>query len=150
MKDVQSKLVAVAGNVPPLPKPPMRDMSEMALLKEIQMALTERGCRAFRVNVGAGWTGNETAVMGDGSVVIRHARRFQTGLPKGFPDLLVLCPNGRTVFMELKTPTGRPSIEQIRFHEFLRGMGHKACICRSVKDAIKAIEEVQNDGCIQD
>lgn len=114
------------------------------------MALTERGCRAFRVNVGAGWTGNETAVMGDGSVVIRHARRFQTGLPKGFPDLLVLCPGGRTIYMELKTPTGKLSIEQIRFHEFLRGMGHKACICRSVDDAIKAIEEDNNRADVQD
>ena len=114
--------------------------SEMALLKEIQLEMTRRGCRAWRANVGAGWTGDAMR-NGDGSIFIRNPRRFQTGLPNGFPDLIVICPNGRVIFMELKTEKGVLRDDQKQMHEFLSKMGQHVCVCRSVEDAIKEIEK---------
>lgn len=115
--------------------------SEMAILKTIQLELTKLHCRAFRTNVGEGWTG-QSVRRADGSVVIQHARRFQTGLPVGFPDLLVILPNGRVVFMEVKTATGRVRPEQKQMHEFLENMHQHHCIVRSVEDAVKIIKRI--------
>lgn len=118
-------------------------MTEMELLKQIQLALTKRGCRAFRANVGQGWTGR-AMTLSDGTVVIKGARRFSTGLPEGFPDLLVIAPGGRVVFMEVKTESGRVSAAQEHMHEFLTGFGQHVCVVRSVEDAINYMEEIKD------
>lgn len=120
----------------------------MSILKSIQLELTKLNCRAFRANVGEGWIGKSIR-QSDGTVIIRHARRFQTGLPIGFPDLIVLLPNGRVVFMEVKTATGKIRPEQKRMHNFLEGMHQHHCIARSVEDAVnitKKILEVEHYG----
>ena len=54
--------------------------AEMDILRDIQIKASELGWRAFRVNVGSGWIG-ESMRGKDGSVLIKNARRFQTGLP---------------------------------------------------------------------
>lgn len=113
----------------------------MAILKSIQLELTKLHCRAFRTNVGEGWVGKSIR-QSDGTVVIQHARHFQTGLPVGFPDLLVILPNGRVVFMEVKTATGKVRPEQKRMHEFLDSMHQHHCIVRSVEDAVKIIKRI--------
>jgi hypothetical protein len=42
--------------------------SEQTLMKSIQAALSGAGCRAFRTNVGQGWTGSKVIHHPDGSV----------------------------------------------------------------------------------
>ena len=51
-------------------------------------------------------------------------------VPKGFPDLLVLLPNGVTRLIEMKAADGTVSPSQQYWHDRLRAMGHDAMIVR--------------------
>lgn len=65
-----------------------------------------------------------------------NMRHFDTGLPKGFSDLFGFRKSdGRAVFIEVKTPTGKPSKEQLNFINKMRLYGALAGIARSVEDA---------------
>lgn len=82
----------------------------------------------FRANVGQGFT--------------KDGRFFSTGLPKGFSDLFGFrLSDGRAVFIEVKTATGRVRPEQQNFIEQMRLNGALAGIARSVEDARKIIME---------
>lgn len=86
-------------------------------------------CTIFRVNVGKGLT--------------KDGRYFDTGVPKGFSDLFgVRKSDGKAVFIEVKTKTGRVSPEQQNFIKQMRSCGAIAGVCRSAEDAIKLITEV--------
>ena len=50
--------------------------------------------------------------------------KFEDPAHRGAPDRLILCPNGRAVFIEFKKPGCEPSGHQIRYLETLRGMGY--------------------------
>lgn len=83
----------------------------------------------FRVNVGSGFT--------------KDGRYFNTGVPSGFSDLFgVRKSDGRAVFIEVKTPKGRPTDKQINFINRMKEHGAIAGICRSSEEAIKLILEV--------
>lgn len=82
----------------------------------------------FRANVGQGFT--------------KDGRFFSTGLPKGFSDLFGFrLTDGRAVFIEVKTATGRVRPEQQNFIEQMRSNGALAGIARSVEEARKIIME---------
>lgn len=102
-------------------------MTEEHLIQnEIRLALAGT-CVIFRANVGTGCT--------------KDGRYFSTGLPKGFSDLFGFRKSdGKAVFIEVKTPTGRPSPEQVHFLHTLQKYGVIAGICRSVEDAEKLIK----------
>lgn len=101
-------------------------MTEEHLIQnEIRLALADT-CVIFRANVGTGYT--------------KDGRYFSTGLPKGFSDLFGFRKSdGKAVFIEVKTPTGRPSAEQKKFLETMRNYGAIAGICRSKEDALNLI-----------
>ena len=74
--------------------------------KEIQVALSRHKCSVFRTNVGKVQT-------------IDH-RWFDTGLPQGFPDLMGFrWVDNQIFFIEVKSKTGKPRPDQLRFHKFL-------------------------------
>lgn len=98
-------------------------MTEHDLMNKIRLALSERGIRIWRANVGK-------VKMADG-------RYFDTGLPKGFPDLFGIAPDGRAIFIEVKKIGGRVSDEQRRFINVMKGYGAIAGICYSVDEAVK-------------
>lgn len=99
---------------------------EHKIQNEIRLALTDT-CMIFRGNVGTGCT--------------KDGRYFSTGLPKGFSDLFGFRKSdGKAVFIEVKTPKGRPSPEQVHFLHTLQKYGVIAGICRSVEDAEKLIK----------
>lgn len=82
----------------------------------------------FRANVGRGFT--------------QDGRYFSTGLPVGFSDLFGFRrSDGRAVFIEVKTTSGRASKEQKHFLAEMRRAGAIAGICRSPEEAIKMIQE---------
>lgn len=84
----------------------------------------------FRANVGKGRTFD--------------GRYFDTGLPVGFSDLFGFRKSdGKMIFIEVKTPKGRPSEKQKHFLETMRKYGAIAGIARSVEDAINIITEVK-------
>lgn len=123
-------------------------MSEHRIQNEIRNALAGQ-CLAFRVNVGQGWTGDATRLP-DGSVLIRNARPFSTGLPPGFSDLFGLAPViitpdmlgrtlGRFVALEVKTGTGRASEKQANFLRAINNNGGLAAVVRSPADALAVI-----------
>ena len=69
-------------------------------------------------------------------------RYFSTGLPVGFSDLFGFRKSdGRAVFIEVKTASGRVSQFQYNFLEIMRKNGAIAGIARSPEQAIKLITE---------
>lgn len=82
----------------------------------------------FRANVGSG--------------VTYDGRHFSTGLPKGFSDLFGFRKSdGKAVFIEVKTPTGKVSPEQENFILRMKDCGAVAGVCRSPEEAILLISE---------
>lgn len=99
---------------------------EHKIQNEIRLALSD-SCIIFRMNVGTGYTAD--------------GRYFNTGVPKGFPDLFGFRKSdGRAVFIEVKTAKGKPSAEQVKFLETMRKNGAISDICRSAEDALKLIQ----------
>ena len=99
--------------------------AEHRIQNEIRIALADT-CIIFRVNVGKGYTPD--------------GRYFDTGVPKGFSDLFGFRKSdGKAVFIEVKTATGRPSAEQLKFIKTMRENGAVAGICRSAEDAVNLI-----------
>lgn len=76
----------------------------------------------FRVNTGVFSTAD--------------GRRISTGVPVGFSDLVGFRRrDGKAVFIEVKTATGRPTKKQLEFLESVRRAGALAGIARSVEEA---------------
>ena len=97
--------------------------AEHQIQDNIRLALSQKGFAVFRTNVGR-------VRMSDG-------RYFDTGLPKGFSDLIAIK-DGKITFIEVKTPIGKASPEQINFIMCMKKQyGCKAGVCRSVEDAIE-------------
>jgi hypothetical protein len=61
----------------------------------------------------------------------------------GVPDLVILLQNGRTQFVELKTPQGRQSKDQEYFQQILESHGHSYVIWRSVDDALEFVKRAR-------
>jgi hypothetical protein len=114
--------------------------AEQAIQNEIRLALAPEST-LFRANVGQAWTGSDIQRLPDGSVLIRDARPFQTGMPNGFSDLFgFVHGTGRFVAIEVKRPKGRVSDCQAHFIRHVSGYGGLAGIARSVEDAQKIIK----------
>lgn len=84
-------------------------------------ALRASGCLVVRVQ--------------SGSLPMR-GRRIR-GAEPGTPDLCVLCPDGLTVWLEIKTEDGKLSLTQKQYHEKMRALGHCVRVVRSVKEALE-------------
>lgn len=76
----------------------------------------------------------------------REAARFVgLGVKRGVPDILIVsrCPDGKSgVAIELKTPAGRVSPEQIQWLEDLRRNNWHAVVCRSIDEVIALVRSV--------
>ncbi|UUZ96006.1 VRR-NUC domain-containing protein [Paenibacillus sp. P25] len=60
----------------------------------------------------------------------------------GVPDRIVILPNGRTVYVEMKAPGEKPTALQERWVKRLRAMGHKVYVLDSAEAIDRFIEEV--------
>ena len=58
----------------------------------------------------------------------------------GAPDRMVMLPEGRLIFIELKAPGKRCQPHQIREHERMRRMGQRV----EVVDSLERVDEVLN------
>ena len=99
---------------------------EHRLMLEIMAAISQE-CVIFRTNVGRGFTPD--------------GRYFSTGVPAGYSDLNGhrKC-DGRAVYIEVKTRSGKVSPQQQHFIDRMRETGAIAGVCRSVDDAINLIQ----------
>jgi len=94
---------------------------EHDLQNKIRLELSKIGWTTFRTNVG--------------KVKLADGRFFDTGLPPGFSDLLALK-DGKTVFIEVKKPGGKPSKAQKNFIEQMKKNGFNAGIVYNVEQAL--------------
>lgn len=74
-----------------------------------------------------------------GDVVLKHARPFSTGTPKGFPDLMGVAAGPIPVFIEIKKNNGVVKPEQENFINVMKGLGCYAGVARSPDDAIRIV-----------
>lgn len=97
-------------------------MTEADLMRSVMIALSEDGHFVCRANVGLFFT--------------KDGRPIRSGLPVGFSDLFGNRAGDAVAFyMEVKTATGRVTVEQDRFLGAMRQRGAIAGVVRSVEDA---------------
>lgn len=112
-------------------------MKEINIQRLIQLELSNAGVLTFRNNIGQYKTQ-------EGYII-----RYGVGNPGG-SDLIGIVPTvitsdmvnktiGVFAAIEVKTPTGRPTKEQLNFIEVIKSNGGIAGICRSPEDALKLI-----------
>ena len=99
---------------------------ESKLMHQIMAALSEKGCFVLRTNSGVYYDS--------------QGNRITIGF-KGLSDLVGFRPDGKFFALEIKTPTGRPSKEQLKFIEFCYRKGVVAGIATSIESAIKVVLE---------
>lgn len=120
-------------------------MSELALRRLVQRAVSRLGTRMFRVNVGQAWVG-KIRCRTMNSVILDEARPIRMGLVTGNSDLIgwtvvTVTPEmvGQpvAVFTAIELKTGRlaPTREQAVFLDVVRRAGGLAGVARSVAEA---------------
>ena len=72
-------------------------------------------------------------------VTLTNARMMTFGLCVGSSDIIGITPSGKFLAIEVKTPKGRATKEQLRFIEAVKSAGGIGGIARSVEDALKLI-----------
>lgn len=92
---------------------------EHRIMNEIRLWCGQNDILCFRCNVGR--------------VKLPNGYYFDTGLPEGFPDLLILH-KGVTYYAEVKTLTGKQRQDQIDFQRILESRGFIYKVVRSVND----------------
>lgn len=103
-------------------------MTESDIQRSIMLALSQAGCLIWRNNSGI--------LKNPAGIPIK----FGVGNPGG-SDLIGIAPGGRFIAIEVKTPRGRATPEQIRFIEAVKKHGGIAGIARSVEDALSLINQ---------
>ena len=63
-----------------------------------------------------------------------YAANAVAGLTPGAPDLVVVLPEGRVLWLEVKAPKGRVSENQVFVHERMNDLGHTIHIVRSIEE----------------
>ena len=102
-------------------------MREQDIQRLIMLALSEAGCLIFRNNVGV--------LKNAAGIPIRF------GLAIGSSDLIGIAPGGRFLAVQIKTPTGKATPEQLRFIEAVRARGGIAGIARSPAEALALLAQ---------
>ena len=97
---------------------------ETVLMRKIMVALSEAGCFVLRTNSGVYYDS--------------QGNRVTIGF-KGLSDLIGYTPEGKFFALEVKTPAGRASAEQLAFIEKCYRSGAIAGFTRSVEDALKIV-----------
>lgn len=100
-------------------------MTEHNFQNKVRLELSKLGFITFRTNVGR--------------VKTADGRYFDTGLPKGFSDLIALK-EGKIYFIELKVGKNKPSKEQLNFIEQMKTNGFRAGIAWNMEDIYKILE----------
>lgn len=98
--------------------------NETSIQNEIRVALCEAGCVVHRCNTGTFYT--------------KDGRAVKIG-EKGHSDLYGHRPDGKAFYLEVKTPIGRASKEQIDFAEAMYRSGAIVGFARSVENALRIV-----------
>ncbi|MEC1177636.1 VRR-NUC domain-containing protein [Metasolibacillus meyeri] len=74
-----------------------------------------------------------------------RAYKWESPGNAGVPDRIVLLPNGKTYFVELKAPGKKPTPLQITQHRKLEMLGHKVHVLDSKEAVNEFIREVSQN-----
>ena len=99
---------------------------EQALDRSIMLWCGQRNWLCFHINVGGGKMANGTF--------------FQTGVPKGWPDLTIITDDGRVIFCETKIHPRKPTQEQLNFIKTLTDRHIKAFVAYTLEEFIEEVE----------
>lgn len=114
---------------------------EHRIQNQIRIAVSD-SCVIFRTNAGDFWQGDIVYSKEFRQNVLINIRKVE-GLPTGFSDLLgVRKSDGKAVFIEVKTKTGRPTLKQKQFIQQMKLNGAIAGVCRSADEAINLVKEI--------
>jgi hypothetical protein len=127
----------------------MAQGSERDIQNRILLTCSVGEARLFRQNTGQGWAGRLVA-NDRGRVTLANARPLIAGLCVGSSDLIgwrtvtvthEMVGQRLAVFaaIEVKSATGRPTVEQTAFLGAVDQAGGIACVARSVEDAERAL-----------
>lgn len=119
-------------------------MNESSILRRIQIRASQLGMRLFRMNVAQAWVGERIAappVYGPHAIILLNARPIRAGV-RGMSDLIGWDDHGRFVAIEVKTPTGRATPEQLSFIAAVRAAGGRALIARSEYDLFEGAPDL--------
>lgn len=119
---------------------------ETQIQRAILLALSEAGCVVFRNNTAGAWIGRKVHQAGN-QITLADAHMIKFGLCVGSSDLCGIAPVvvtsemvGMTIgvftAIEVKTPTGRATQEQLHFIERVRASGGIAGIARTPAEAL--------------
>lgn len=100
---------------------------EHKLSNEIRLYCGERGWLCFHTNVGKFYDRN-------GNIVT-------TGLPVGWPDLMILTNDGKAMFIETKIHPRKPTSEQVERQKLLRSHGFVSETVYSLNEFIHLVEK---------
>lgn len=107
---------------------------EQKIQNDIRVAVATHDCTIFRANVG--------------KVKMENGRWFDTGLPRGYPDLFGFRhSDGKVFFIECKNETGRLRPDQVKFARIISAFPVLYGVARSVDDALRIVggEMDEND-----
>jgi len=108
---------------------------ETKIQRAIMLALSDADCLIFRNETSGAWVGKKLHQAGQ-QVTLGDARMIRFGLAVGSSDLIGLSPDGQFLAIEVKTPTGRATKEQLNFIERVKQAGGLAGIARSPEEAL--------------
>lgn len=100
-------------------------MSETDLSRSIAGALTKLGYPVVRIQSG----------------VVRVGANYVHLADRGTPDRVVLLRGGRVLWLEVKTPSGLLSADQVAWHANATRRGHTVRVVKSVSEAVTAVRE---------
>lgn len=102
----------------------MSRKEETNIQDRIRLALSKKGCKVFRCNVGNFYT--------------KYGQEIHIGV-KGHSDVYGVRQDGKAFFVEVKTPIGKASPEQLKFIEAMKKSNALAGFARSIDDALKIV-----------
>ena len=112
---------------------------ETAIQHRIMLALSGAGCTIWRNEVAGAWVGHQIHKDRD-QITLTNSRMVVFGVGgKGGSDLIGVTPDGHFLAVEVKTPKGKPTKEQVTFIEAVKKAGGVAGIARSPEDALALI-----------
>lgn len=96
---------------------------EHRLMNQIRLYASEQNWLVIRNNVG--------------KFRLADGRFFDTGLPKGWPDLMILVGQERAVFVETKIKPRKPTKIQIERLNRLKSLGYHAFVCYELSEFVQ-------------
>lgn len=99
---------------------------EKRLMNEIRIWCGEHNLICIRANVG--------------KVLLATGQWFDTGLPVGFPDLMIFNGKGETAFCETKIHPRKPSAEQLEFLSEMKKRRFRAIVAYSLAELVEQLE----------